>query len=348
MAGSGVHAAPAARESSPPAEDPVSLQILAKALAAAVATVVTAPFGPGAAAVSAVVATFVADGVREVAKRRKWGHRRLVGLTALVLIFNRVDTAFATIIGAGDEPQGRPPARVRRGRVGHALLTSTAAVGLVVVGFTGVEAAMGRSSITDRPFFFGGTSSRLPTNTEPPTISGDAFVGATLQGTAGDWKGDPAPTLSYQWLRCASSGACVPIAGKTGPTYDLRKDDLGATIVLRVTARNSQGTERASSRPSPVIVLPLVPPAAVGAPKLTWSGITLTTTAGQWTGNSITFTYQWQLCSPDGKNCDDLKGETTSAYTPFEGLPCGVRSVVTATNAVGSSSNSSQPYHCEP
>ena len=70
--------------------DPVSLQILVKALAASAAAVATSRFGAQLAAVSAVVATLVADAVKDVAKRRRWGRKRLAALTGLLLLFSSV------------------------------------------------------------------------------------------------------------------------------------------------------------------------------------------------------------------------------------------------------------------
>ena len=46
-----------------------------------------------------------------------------------------------------------------------------------------------------------------PTNTTPPSIPNDAWVGETLQVTPGTWTGNP--TLSYQWDGCNPSCAAI-------------------------------------------------------------------------------------------------------------------------------------------
>ncbi len=53
-----------------------------------------------------------------------------------------------------------------------------------------------------------------PANTQPPQISGTATVGQQLQASPGTWTGYPAPTFTYQWQRCDSTGNnCNPIQG---------------------------------------------------------------------------------------------------------------------------------------
>ena len=70
---------------------------------------------------------------------------------------------------------------------------------------------------------------------------------------------------------------------------------------------------------------------------------TLSTTNGTWNASATpTFTYQWQRCDAAGSNCVNIAGATSSTYTQ---VPADVgktlRSVVTATNVAGSSSQSS-------
>ncbi len=87
-----------------------------------------------------------------------------------------------------------------------------------------------------------------PVSTTLPTISGTPEVGQLLTATTGSWSGNPAPSLTYQWQRCDSTGAnCVNIAGGTGSTYVLTSDDLHGTIKVIVTGVNGSGSVVASS-----------------------------------------------------------------------------------------------------
>lgn len=81
-----------------------------------------------------------------------------------------------------------------------------------------------------------------PVATTPPSIAGDATVGAVLTATAGVWTGNPIPTVTRQWLR---SGAAI--SGATGSLYVTTQADLGASITLRETAANSVGSKSATS-----------------------------------------------------------------------------------------------------
>ena len=85
-----------------------------------------------------------------------------------------------------------------------------------------------------------------PSRLSAPSISGDVRVGATLTGLPGTWAGSPAPSFSYQWMRCTRS-QCSSISGATASSYILVSADQGKGIRLDVAATNSAGTARASS-----------------------------------------------------------------------------------------------------
>ena len=83
-----------------------------------------------------------------------------------------------------------------------------------------------------------------PQNTERPAITGEAVEGSTLSASPGSWQpATPAPTFLYQWLRCSTAlRGCQAIAGATTATYQLVRADVGARIVVGVTALNAGGT----------------------------------------------------------------------------------------------------------
>ena len=68
------------------------------------------------------------------------------------------------------------------------------------------------------------------TNVTPPTITGQAKVGATLTATDGTWS-VLGPTFAYQWNR---DGAAIE--GATGATYVVTGADAGADLTVTVTA----------------------------------------------------------------------------------------------------------------
>lgn len=103
-----------------------------------------------------------------------------------------------------------------------------------------------------------------PANTAPPTISGQAVVGQTLTSTTGTWTGSGI-TYAYAWARCDTSGSgCATISGATASTYKLADADTGKTIRVRVTAKNSSGSNSVTSAATTVVTKPSTP--ATGCP----------------------------------------------------------------------------------
>jgi Spherulation-specific family 4 len=98
------------------------------------------------------------------------------------------------------------------------------------------------------------TASSAPANAGVPVVSGTATQGQSLSSSTGVWNGSPAPTYTYQWQDCSSTGgSCTNISGASGGSYTLAAGDVGHTIVAVVTATNSQGQASASSVPTAVV-----------------------------------------------------------------------------------------------
>jgi hypothetical protein len=107
-----------------------------------------------------------------------------------------------------------------------------------------------------------------PRNTSPPTISGTPREGAGLSANRGQWSGSTPMTFSFQWQRCdASGGNCSNIVGATQQTYTLTSADVGRTIRVVVTARNSAGSASRTSVPT-AVVQPGPPPGPPGQIRL--------------------------------------------------------------------------------
>jgi hypothetical protein len=104
-----------------------------------------------------------------------------------------------------------------------------------------------------------------PSNTAPPVVSGTPEVGKTLTTTNGSWSGTTPFTFSYQWRRCdKTGGSCTNISGATDNTYKLVNADGDNTLRAVVTAKNSDGSDSATSVPTAVI--PAVPVSNDGCP----------------------------------------------------------------------------------
>ena len=98
------------------------------------------------------------------------------------------------------------------------------------------------------------TTSGVPASTSPPTIAGSATVGTTLTATTGSWVGDQPITYTYQWLRCDKNGNSPKnIGGATHESYKLSQAEVGFTIRVKVTAKNTRGKASASSVQTAVV-----------------------------------------------------------------------------------------------
>jgi hypothetical protein len=96
-------------------------------------------------------------------------------------------------------------------------------------------------------------STSAPSNTEPPTISGQTIVGKILTASRGTWTGTPT-SFAYSWSRCDTNGAnCTPITGATSSFYSLIEPDIGRTLRVTVTASNAGGSSFATSAPTAIV-----------------------------------------------------------------------------------------------
>jgi hypothetical protein len=108
----------------------------------------------------------------------------------------------------------------------------------------------------------------VPRNTRPPSISGSTTAGSILRGDPGAWNGAQPITFNFRWLRCDTHGDnCLELSGQTDDSYTLRDGDIGHTLRVRVTARNSQGSRnRLSPRTAAVASGSSLPAGAVKLP----------------------------------------------------------------------------------
>ncbi len=101
-----------------------------------------------------------------------------------------------------------------------------------------------------------GTAVSPPVNTTPPSVTGTAVEGGSLNTTDGSWTGNTLP-FTYQWQRCDSSGAnCTNISGATANSYTPTGADVGYKIRAVVTGHNADGGTPAASNLTAAVVTP--------------------------------------------------------------------------------------------
>lgn len=156
-------------------------------------------------------------------------------------------------------------------------------------------------------------------------VGGTAKVGRTLSVQDPTWN-EEGVTHTYQWMRAGS-----PIAGATGETYTVLPDDVGRSILVKVTGTKQGWTAGTvdSNAVTPTVGDPIsvtVPPAVSGTAAL---GRTLTATSGTWGAGTLpAFTYQWR------RGTTAIAGATAPTYAvTASDLGSTLSVVVTATRA---------------
>ncbi|MCW2963514.1 MAG: hydrolase family protein [Actinomycetia bacterium] len=112
-------------------------------------------------------------------------------------------------------------------------------------------------------------SSAVPVNTVEPKISGTAQEGQTLSATSGTWTSSTTLSYAYQWRRCDAQGAgCANIGGADTSSYLVKHADIGDTLRVRVTAKNTDGSAQSTSNQTPVVTAkgPVPPVTVNGCP----------------------------------------------------------------------------------
>ena len=133
----------------------------------------------------------------------------------------------------------------------HSTTATLPATGLSSVQIGSDSASQAFAVVADNIWVGTGTP---PTNTSPPTISGNAVLGSTLTASPGSWSGNTPITYASQWQRCDSAGAnCNAVSGATSSAYALGAADVGNTMRVVVTATNSAGSGVATSIPTTVV-----------------------------------------------------------------------------------------------
>jgi hypothetical protein len=134
-----------------------------------------------------------------------------------------------------------------------------------------------------------------------PSISGTAGVGKKLTAVKGTWNGSP--KFSYQWRRDSAA-----ISKATSSTYTTKSNDLGHTITVSITAKQTGYSPYATTSSGLLIARTLTSPKPAISGTTT-VGHTLSATSGSWKPAPVTLKYQWNR---DGAPID---GATAKSYT---------------------------------
>jgi len=192
----------------------------------------------------------------------------------------------------------------------------------------------------------------VPGVVDPPrlSIAGLVAQGATLEVGDGAWSGSRPLDVRRQWRRCDAGGnSCIDLAGQTGPSYVLTREDVGRRLVVAVTATNLVGSVTHVTDASPV-VLP-EPPANTATPVVTVAGgtprdgVRATVSTGRWAGATpITYAVSWVRCDASGGACVPIEGADGTSYTfSPEDVGHRLRARVTATNVTAEATRDSVP-----
>ena len=116
---------------------------------------------------------------------------------------------------------------------------------------TNLLALLGAAAVTVLAVasFSNAASEAVPVNTAPPKITGtSAEAGQTLSASSGTWTSASTITFKYQWRRCNAQGnGCSNIGGADSSNYQLKSNDVGHTVRVRVTAKNADGSATVDS-----------------------------------------------------------------------------------------------------
>jgi hypothetical protein len=164
---------------------------------------------------------------------------------------------------------------------------------------------------------WGGTSVSSPIVASEFALDGGghgvAYPAATLYPHLGEGS-DLYDVVSGSNGSCSGATACSAGVGYDGPT--------GVGSPLGLGAFSVAGTPASSS-----------PPAISGVAQL---GQTLTATAGEWTGDPISTSSQWERCNAQGSGCSAIAGATGGKYTLAEAdVGDTIRVQESASNAAG-------------
>ena len=133
----------------------------------------------------------------------------------------------------------------------------------------------------------------------------------------------------------------VVVGSATGTAYTFGELSCGTSHTLAVEAYDAAGNFSArSSVTAGTWPCPVVAPANTMLPAISGQivqGVTLSASAGTWSGSLAAYAYQWRRCASAGALCSDITGAIRTSYEiTAADVGATLRVAVTASNAGGS------------
>jgi hypothetical protein len=185
----------------------------------------------------------------------------------------------------------------------------------------------------------------VPANARPPAIVGNAEQEEVLGVDPGTWMAAGPLRFSYRWRSCDARGGSCSFNGATRRTYRPRPVDAGRTLRVLVSASSGPLTAAALTAPTAVVTPPpqQLAPLNASVPRISGTaraGQTITVQPGDWRGaQPMTFTFQWQRCGHEGRDCASIAGAVRPTFTlETEDVGHRLRAVVVAENDAGRAS----------
>ena len=181
-----------------------------------------------------------------------------------------------------------------------------------------------------------------------PTPTGTGFsIPVTVSGAP------PGASVEVDLLGGSCTGTAATLPYLAGTTVQIGSSGVGAGTILASTHPSlpifeSSDADGPLNLPDPCqATTPTGPaPANAAPPRITGKpvqGTTLVASTGAWTHDPASFAFQWRECNTSGQSCHDIPAATKPTYVAADfNIGFTIRVAVTATNAAGASSATSE------
>jgi parallel beta-helix repeat protein len=241
---------------------------------------------------------------------------------------------------------------------------NSVAGGTVLAGSSGsaIDAGGGANQVSTvslaggpMPLIIGGQSWTVTAGAATPSGNG-VSIPVTVTGAP------PGASVEVDLLDASCAGAAASLPYLAGTTVSIGPSATGTGTIIASGDPPLPVFESSDANGPLNLADPCPPPGPTGptgptgaapgntaAPQITGDAVpggTLTATTGTWSNHPTSFADQWRECNTSGDACHDIPGATKSTYVLAESnLGDTIRVAVTATNAAGSTSATSDATH---